>query len=232
MRKLANIIKLTTMLAITLLAINSSRAFATENVDTTKATEPNQSVENQTKESSKKVIKKPVADKVTTVKSGDSLSTIANDNKTTWVRIFNANLQIANPDIIYPGQKLTIPAPNKVIKPRPIASPVAVPQTVSQPAIPNSTPAPVASQAPAPAVASGSVWDQLAQCESGGNWAINTGNGYYGGLQFSSGTWAAHGGQGSANNASREQQIAVAKRVQASQGWGAWPACSAKLGLR
>jgi LysM repeat protein len=75
------------------------------------------------------------------------------------------------------------------------------------------------------------VWDSLAQCESGGNWAINTGNGYAGGLQFSPSTWAAHGGAGSAANASREQQIAVAQRVQASQGWGAWPACAAKLGL-
>ncbi|WP_285727905.1 transglycosylase family protein [Psychromicrobium xiongbiense] len=80
--------------------------------------------------------------------------------------------------------------------------------------------------------ADGSTWDAIAQCESGGNWAINTGNGYYGGLQFSASTWAAYGGTGSAQNASREQQIAVAQRVQASQGWGAWPACSAKLGLR
>jgi nucleoid-associated protein YgaU len=76
-----------------------------------------------------------------------------------------------------------------------------------------------------------STWDALAQCESGGNWAINTGNGYSGGLQFSQSTWAAHGGTGSAATASREQQIAVAEQVQASQGWGAWPACAAKLGL-
>jgi nucleoid-associated protein YgaU len=75
------------------------------------------------------------------------------------------------------------------------------------------------------------VWDSLAQCESSGNWAINTGNGYAGGLQFSPATWAAYGGTGSAANASREQQIAVAERVQAGQGWGAWPACAAKLGL-
>ncbi|KQS06091.1 transglycosylase [Curtobacterium sp. Leaf183] len=79
--------------------------------------------------------------------------------------------------------------------------------------------------------ASGSTWDALAQCESGGNWAINTGNGYYGGLQFTQGTWAANGGTGSPANASRETQIAVAEHVLASQGWGAWPACSAKLGL-
>lgn len=81
------------------------------------------------------------------------------------------------------------------------------------------------------ASAPASTWDSLAQCESGGNWGINTGNGYAGGLQFSPSTWAAYGGTGSAANASREQQIAVAERVQAGQGWGAWPSCAAKLGL-
>jgi resuscitation-promoting factor RpfB len=79
---------------------------------------------------------------------------------------------------------------------------------------------------------SGSVWDKLAQCESGGNWSINTGNGYYGGLQFSLSTWRAYGGSGRPNEASREEQIAIAKKLQADAGWGAWPACSSKLGLR
>jgi resuscitation-promoting factor RpfB len=79
---------------------------------------------------------------------------------------------------------------------------------------------------------SGSVWDKLAQCESGGNWSINTGNGYYGGLQFSLSTWRAYGGSGMPHQASREQQIAIAKKLQADAGWGAWPACSSKLGLR
>ena len=89
--------------------------------------------------------------------------------------------------------------------------------------------------AAAPAVSSGSTWDAIAQCESGGNWAINTGNGYYGGLQFSASTWAAYGGTAyapTASQATREQQIAIAEKVQAAQGWGAWPACTAKLGLR
>ncbi len=90
--------------------------------------------------------------------------------------------------------------------------------------------------APTPApttnfVAGGTVWDRLAQCESGGNWAINTGNGYYGGLQFSLGTWQAYGGTGYPHQASRETQIAVATRVQAGQGWGAWPSCASQLGL-
>lgn len=87
-----------------------------------------------------------------------------------------------------------------------------------------------ASAAPAPAAGT-STWDAIAQCESGGNWAINTGNGYSGGLQFTPSTWAAFGGTGTPQNATKEQQIAVAEKVQASQGWGAWPACSASLGL-
>ncbi|OFR67322.1 resuscitation-promoting factor [Corynebacterium sp. HMSC078H07] len=87
----------------------------------------------------------------------------------------------------------------------------------------------------APAVAEGSVWDAIAQCEATGNWSINTGNGFSGGLQFTPSTWAAFGGNEYAPQAwqaTREQQIAVAQKVQAAQGWGAWPACTAKLGLR
>ncbi len=76
------------------------------------------------------------------------------------------------------------------------------------------------------------VWDSLAQCESGGNWAINTGNGYYGGLQFNLGTWRAYGGTGYPHQNSRETQIAVATRLRdATGGYGSWPGCSAKLGL-
>ncbi|MER1994903.1 MAG: transglycosylase family protein [Arthrobacter sp.] len=83
----------------------------------------------------------------------------------------------------------------------------------------------------APANAASMDWDALAQCESGGNWGINTGNGFSGGLQFTPSTWAAFGGTGDPSNASREQQIAVAERVLAEQGPGAWPACTAKLGM-
>ena len=83
------------------------------------------------------------------------------------------------------------------------------------------------------AAADGGVWDRIARCESGGNWHINTGNGYYGGLQFSAGTWRAYGGTAyapTAAGASRGQQIAVATKVQHAQGWGAWPVCSARAG--
>lgn len=80
--------------------------------------------------------------------------------------------------------------------------------------------------------ATSSVWDKIAKCESGGNWHINTGNGFYGGLQFSLSTWHGYGGSGLPSSHSRTEQIVVAKRVQRSQGWGAWPACSARIGLR
>jgi hypothetical protein len=77
--------------------------------------------------------------------------------------------------------------------------------------------------------APGSSWDRIARCESSGNWRANTGNGYYGGLQFSAATWRAHGGgtyAPLAHQASKQQQIAVAQRVLRSQGWRAWPVCS------
>ena len=78
-------------------------------------------------------------------------------------------------------------------------------------------------------------WDAVAQCESGGNWNINTGNGYYGGLQFSPRTWQAFGGGAfadTADHATRSQQIAIAEKVLHAQGWTAWPTCSRKAGLR
>ncbi|MGW1621899.1 transglycosylase family protein [Streptomyces sp. NPDC002172] len=80
--------------------------------------------------------------------------------------------------------------------------------------------------------ATASEWDAVAQCESGGNWAINTGNGYYGGLQFSASTWAAYGGTqyaAQANQATKAQQIQIAEKVLAAQGKGAWPVCGTGL---
>ncbi|KJX74815.1 resuscitation-promoting factor RpfC [Mycobacterium lepromatosis] len=81
------------------------------------------------------------------------------------------------------------------------------------------------------AVPKGPNWDAIAQCESGGNWRANTGNGFYGGLQFKPTTWARYGGVGNPAAVSREQQIAVANRVLADQGLEAWPKCSAASGL-
>jgi resuscitation-promoting factor RpfA len=92
---------------------------------------------------------------------------------------------------------------------------------------------PLLAVTPAANAAPDSVWDRVAQCESSGNWNTNTGNGFFGGLQFTASTWRAFGGNifaDTANHASREQQIVVAERVLAGQGWGAWPVCSRKAG--
>ena len=86
-----------------------------------------------------------------------------------------------------------------------------------------------------PPVSDGSIWDAIAGCEAGGNWAINTGNGYYGGVQFDQGTWEANGGlryAARADLATREEQIAIAEVTRARQGWGAWPVCSGRAGAR
>ena len=91
----------------------------------------------------------------------------------------------------------------------------------------------LAGAAPAEAAAT-TVWDRVAQCESGGNWKINTGNGYYGGLQFAAGTWRAYEGNtyaSQAHLATKAEQIAIARRVLAGQGPGAWPVCSRRAGL-
>ncbi len=93
--------------------------------------------------------------------------------------------------------------------------------------------APLIALVPTANAASDSTWDRLAQCESTGNWAANTGNGFSGGLQFTKSTWNAFGGgkyAPVAHQASRSEQIAVAEKVLAGQGWGAWPACSKKTG--
>ncbi len=114
------------------------------------------------------------------------------------------------------------PAPDAPPAPAPDAPPAPPAPDAPQPA--NDAPAP--EQAPAPVKRAYSVnWDAIAACESGGNWGISTGNGYAGGLQFTPSTWRANGGSGSANGASRDEQIRVAENVLHSQGIGAWPVC-------
>lgn len=93
--------------------------------------------------------------------------------------------------------------------------------------------APLVTMVPAANAATDATWDKVAQCESGGRWDINTGNGFQGGLQFTPSTWRAFGGTvyaAAASQASRTEQIAVAEKVLAAQGWGAWPVCSKKAG--
>jgi LysM repeat protein len=164
------------------------------------------------------------------VKAGETLAGIAKAAKLpSWRPVYDLNKSIQHPDLIYPGQKLVIPAKGEKVKHRPLPGP-GIYRLPEQDRSPVRTQQPASSQRSA--AVGGSVWDRLAQCESGGNWATNTGNGYSGGLQFSAGTWRANGGSGSPHTASRAEQIRVAQRVLASQGWGAWPSCSARLGLR
>lgn len=182
----------------------------------------------------------PPAPAMIVVEGGDTLSAIATKQATSWQRIFDANAAINIPDLIYPGETLRIPAASETLTPRPLpgsTEPTAqtTPSPKAEPIV-NSTPVP----APAPTayattnaspVAGGDVWDLIARCESGSNWSINTGNGFYGGLQFTLASWRSVGGTGYPNQASRDQQIALAQKLQARQGWSAWPVCSLKAGV-
>lgn len=165
-----------------------------------------------------------------TIEPGDSLSAIATTKDTSVQRLFDANTDIENPDLIYPGEILRIPHKDEQLASRPM--PVATVEAPAAPVAPVPTASARTTAVNTTSVASGNVWDRLAQCESGGNWATNTGNGYYGGLQFSLGSWQAVGGSGLPSDASREEQIMRGEQLRAMQGWGAWPACSSKLGLR
>ncbi len=187
------------------------------------------------------------AQKTITVQAGDYLAKIAAENNTTYTRIFDDNSQIQDPNLIYPGEVLKIPSANEQLPNRQLpsttisaetettAAPAVQPQAVQPEADPASTGSTAStqtvSQPAAPQVANGSIWDELAQCESGGDWSIDTGNGFYGGLQFTLSSWQAVGGTGYPNQASRSEQIMRAQMLQARQGWGAWPVCSAKIGL-
>ena len=159
------------------------------------------------------------------VKSGDTLSRIAgNQGLGGWRALYDANPSIKNPNLIFPGQRLDMPSGNGQVRHTTYHSSVRHSQRVST--------AHRSSSRSSGSVAGGSVWDRIAQCESGGNWSTNTGNGFYGGLQFTQSSWSAAGGSGSPQNASRSEQIRVAQRLQQMQGWGAWPTCSRKAGLR
>jgi hypothetical protein len=139
------------------------------------------------------------------------------------------------PDAAPPAPDAAPPAPAPVgfdpnVPPPPPDAPPPPPAPVGfDPNVPPPPDAPLPPPAPpdAPPVhqAYSVNWDAIAQCESGGNWGISTGNGFSGGLQFTSSTWRANGGSGSANGASRAEQIRVAENVLHSQGIGAWPAC-------
>lgn len=185
----------------------------------------------------------PARSRIHVVARGESLSSIAAAygyaGRDDWRRIYDANpTKLDNPDLIEIGLHLRIPTADEHFVRQAVQTYVPAAMPEPRRAARANRSARSASTLPAnggASTAGGEVWDRLAACESGGNWATNTGNGYRGGLQFHPKTWeGAGGGQyaASAEQATREQQIEVAKRVQASQGWKAWPACSRKLGLR
>ena len=125
----------------------------------------------------------------------------------------------------------------KIITPTPTPEPTLTPTPTQKP-LPTNTPVPTATLAPTeipqPEAIGGvgdEVWERLAACESNGAWNLNTGNGYFGGLQFSQGAWNSVGGQGLPSDASREEQIERGKMLKDLRGWGVWGLCAQNLGL-
>jgi LysM repeat protein len=175
-----------------------------------------------------------------TVRPGDTLSAVAArayGSAADWPAIWWANRrQVPDPDLITAGQRLALPGSHQVppwLARAALAATAATRPAPAAPAAatPAAAPAPAQASSPAPASAGGVNWSAIAACESGGNWAADTGNGFYGGLQFTEQTWLANGGgryASSANLATPAQQIAVAQNVLASQGIGAWPVCGAR----
>jgi LysM repeat protein len=158
------------------------------------------------------------------VQPGDTISGIATkEGISNWDLLYQDNLSVvgANPNLIFPGQVLQIPGTGDTSAP--VASVVTVPhvhhtQHTNNSSNTSNTPDPVSSI----------NWDAVAQCESSGDWSIDDGNGFYGGLQFTESTWLAYGGgqyASYANEASKAEQETVANRVLAGQGIGAWPVC-------
>ena len=173
-----------------------------------------------------------------TVQQGDSLSAIAAHTygkAADWPAVWWVNRhQVANPNLITAGQRLRLPASGQVPAWMARAAQAAIPAPPPVPAAVSVTqaspPAAASGSTAAPASSGGANWSAIAACESGGNWSASTGNGFYGGLQFTEQTWLGYGGgqyASSANQATKAQQIAVAERVLAGQGIGAWPTCGA-----
>jgi len=173
-----------------------------------------------------------------TVQQGDSLSAIAAHTygkAADWPAVWWVNRhQVANPNLITAGQRLRLPASGQVPAWMARAAQAAIPAPPTAPAavsVTQASPSAAASvSTAAPASSGGANWSAVAACESGGNWSASTGNGFYGGLHFTEQTWLGYGGgqyASSANQATQAQQIAVAERVLAGQGIGAWPTCGA-----
>lgn len=165
------------------------------------------------------------------VVAGDSLSQVATKHSlANWKLVWDANPGLTNPDQLNVGQILVIP--NKVaVAPRELPAGYGIASSTpvsykSSNAVRKAT-ARVAQQP-----AGDDAWAKLRACESGGNYSINTGNGYYGAYQYNNSTWNNYGGYARADLAPAAVQDAKAKETQAARGWSPWPGCSSKLGLR
>jgi LysM repeat protein len=189
-----------------------------------------------------------------TVAAGDTLASIGELHGVSWqdLHAFNRD-QISDPSLIFPGQELSLvgPAPASASTdsaPAESSSSESAPAESTSSADDSSTESTASESTSSASTDEGSstsssslqpqgtvsidTWNALAQCESSGDWHINTGNGYYGGLQFALSSWEWVGGTGYPHEASKEEQIARAELLLDRQGWEAWPACSKQLGLR
>jgi LysM repeat protein len=174
-----------------------------------------------------------------TIRPGDTLSQVAArayGSAADWPAIWWANRrQVPDPDLITAGQRLALPSSHQVppwlARAALSATAAARPAPAARAGATAAPAAPARASSPAPTSSGGVNWAAIAACESSGNWAASTGNGFYGGLQFTEQTWLANGGgryASSANLATPAQQISVAQNVLASQGIGAWPVCGAR----
>jgi hypothetical protein len=183
----------------------------------------------------------PVAFVATTAGGPESAGADAEQTSTSFLQAELVRAQAASEGVPFDAQSVleravVVASTTTTAAPTTTTAPPPAPTTTAPPP----PPAPAPEPAPAPAPASGgdgyadpnnpAAWDRLAQCESGGNWAINTGNGYYGGLQFSLSSWQGVGGTGYPHEHSRETQIAMGQRLHAQGGWNHWPGCARQLG--
>ena len=130
---------------------------------------------------------------------------------------------------------VSIKSPQKIVSPLALATPTPTLTPTPIPTkipLPSPTPIPTSTPTPDPnSPDNAAVWESIAKCETNGNWSENTGNGYFGGLQFSQGAWNSVGGTGNPSAASKDEQISRGKMLQNLRGWGVWGACAKKLGL-
>lgn len=169
------------------------------------------------------------APKKVTVRRGDVLSELFADTVGGWTRAAYIN-RLDDPSLIRPGDVLVVPERDgrRWVPPRPEQKASRSWQPFSSASSSPESPS-GSSSASSSSATDGHNWDAVAACESGGDWQANTGNGYYGGLQFSLASWRAVGGFGYPHQASKATQIAMAERLLAAQGAGAWPHCGAYL---